>query len=213
MQLEVNKHDIFTDSVWSFMMPDHEHWKKQLEDIVTVEKNKDIHKFSIENKEDKPVQAHRTPWDSHCRYFAAFETQNIIKNIIIQSIRNDGWEVPTRMNAMNCWVNWYEKNQYANVHIHNCLLSAVYFVKVENSPSEFFFHRDDRFRLRKENEDSNIKMVTPKEGSVLFFTGCQSHSVSANTSDETRITMAVNFNGEYSSEFKPIDNPSPFEKL
>ena len=66
---------------------------------------------------------------------------------------------------------------------------------------------------QEENEDSNIKMITPKEGSVIFFTGCQSHSVSANTSDETRITMAINFNGQYSSEFKPIDNPSPFEKL
>ena len=213
MQVNVDKYEIFTDYMWSFMMPDHEHWKKQLEEIIKVEKNKSIHKFSIENKEDKPVQAHKTPWDSHCRYFAVFETQNIIKNIIIQSIRNDGWEVPTRMNAMNCWVNWYEKNQYANVHIHNCLLSAVYFVKVENSPSEFFFHRDDRFRLQKENQDSNIKMVTPKEGSVIVFSGCQSHSVSANTSNDTRITMAVNFNGEYSTEFKPVDNQSPFEKL
>ena len=49
MKIEVSKHDIFTDYMWSFMMPDHEHWKKQLEDIVTVEKNKDVHKFSMEN--------------------------------------------------------------------------------------------------------------------------------------------------------------------
>ena len=61
MKIEVSKHDIFTDCMWSFMMPDHEHWKKQLEDIVTVEKNKDVHKFSMENKENKPVQAHKTP--------------------------------------------------------------------------------------------------------------------------------------------------------
>jgi len=212
MQIEVNKHDIFTDSMWSFTMPDHEHWKKQLEDIITVEKNKNIHKFSMENKENKPVQAHKTPWDSHCRYFAVFETQNVIRNIITQSIKDDGWEVP-HLNPMECWINWYEKNQFAYKHVHNCILSAVYYVKVEKSPSEFFFHRDDRFRLQKENQDSNIKKVTPKEGSVIFFSGCQAHSVSANTSDETRITMAINFNGEYSTEFKPINNPSPFEKL
>jgi len=212
MQVEVNKHDIFTDSMWSFTMPNHEHWKKQLEDIITVEKNKDIHKFSMENKEDRPVQAHKTPWDSHCRYFAVFETAKIINNVIMQSIKDDGWEAP-QLNPLDCWINWYQKNQYANVHVHNALLSAVYFVNIEKSPSKFFFHRDDRFRLRKENEDSNIKMITPKEGSVIFFTGCQSHSVSANTSDETRITMAINFSGQYSSEFKPMDNPSPFEKL
>jgi len=212
MQVEVNKHDIFTDNMWSFVMPDHEHWKKQLEDIITVEKNKNIHKFSMENKENKPVQAHKTPWDSHCRYFAVFETQNVIRNIITQSIKDDGWEVP-HLNPMECWINWYEKNQFAYQHVHNCILSAVYYVKVEKSPSEFFFHRDDRFRLQKENQDSNIKKVTPKEGSVIFFSGCQAHSVSANTSDETRITMAINFNGEYSKEFKQINNPSPFEKL
>lgn len=212
MQVEVNKHDIFTDSMWSFTMPDHEHWKKQLEDIITVEKNKNIHKFSMENKENRPVKAHKTPWDSHCRYFAVFETAKIINNVIMQSIKNDGWEAP-QLNPLDCWINWYQKNQYANVHVHNALLSAVYFVNIEKSPSKFFFHRDDRFRLRKENEDSNIKMITPKEGSVIFFTGCQSHSVSANTSDETRITMAINFSGQYSSEFKPMDKPSPFEKL
>ena len=168
MQVEVNKHDIFTDNMWSFVMPDHEHWKKQLEDIITVEKNKNIHKFSMENKENKPVQAHKTPWDSHCRYFAVFETQNVIRNIITQSIKDDGWEVP-HLNPMECWINWYEKNQFAYKHVHNCILSAVYYVKVEKSPSEFFFHRDDRFRLQKENQDSNIKKVTPKEGSVIFF--------------------------------------------
>jgi hypothetical protein len=73
MQVNVDKQEIFTDYMWSFMMPDHEHWKKQLEEIIKVEKNKSIHKFSIENKENKPVQAHKTPWDSHCRYFAVLK--------------------------------------------------------------------------------------------------------------------------------------------
>jgi hypothetical protein len=203
MEIEVNKHDIFTDSFWSFTMPDHEHWKKQLEDIITVEKNKEKHNFSNENNENKPVQAHKTSWDSHYRYPSVFNIMNLISTTISQSIEQDGWETP-KLNTMNCWINWYEKNQYAKIHNHHNLLSVVYFAKIEKSPSEFFFHREDRFRLKKKNEDSNIKLLTPKEGSVIFFNGCQAHSVSANTSEETRITLAINFNGEYSSEFKPI---------
>ena len=60
-------------------------------------------------------------------------------------------------------------------------------------------------RLRKKNEEANTKLVEPKEGSVIFFTGCQSHSVSPNTSEKTRITLAANFVGEYVKNWNPYD--------
>ena len=202
MEIKVDKQEIFTDYVWSFMMPDHEHWKKEVENIVLIEKNKSIHNFSTENLENKPVQAHKTAWDSFLRYPAVLNILQIIAGTIQQAIEQEGWEAP-RLKPMDGWINWYEKNQFAHQHIHNTLLSAVYYVSSDNSPSEFFFHRDDRFRLRRENEDSNIKLVKPKEGSVIFFSGCQSHSVSANTSDETRITLATNFEGAYLEHWDP----------
>ena len=204
MKIEVNKQEIFTDYVWSFMMPDHEHWKKEIENIVLVEKNKSIHNFSTENLQDKPVRAHKTAWDSFRRYPAVFNIVKIIAAVIKESIEQEGWEAPN-LTAMDGWINWFEKNQFAHQHQHNTLLSAVYYVSSEHSPSEFFFHRDDRFRLRKENEESNIKLVKPKEGSVIFFTGCQSHSVSANTSDQTRITLAINYMGDYVKNWNPYD--------
>ena len=200
--VNVDKQEVFTDYVWSFMMPDHDHWKKEIENIVLIEKNKSMHNFSTENLENKPVQAHKTAWDSFARYPAVFNIIQIIAATIEQSIKQDGWEAP-RLRPLDGWINWYEKNQFAYKHVHNCILSAVYYVKSENSPSNFFFHRDDRFRLRREKEDSNTKLVKPKEGSVIFFTGCQWHSVSANTSDETRITLATNFQGEYTENWDP----------
>ena len=202
MEIKVDKQEVFTDYVWSFMMPDHEHWKKEVENIVLVEKNKALHNFSTENFQDRPVRAHKTAWDSFARYPAVFNIIQIIAATIEQSIKQDGWEAP-RLRPLDGWINWYEKNQFAYKHVHNCILSAVYYVKSENSPSNFFFHRDDRFRLRREKEDSNTKLVKPKEGSVIFFTGCQWHSVSANTSDETRITLATNFQGEYTENWDP----------
>ena len=150
MEIKVDKQEIFTDYVWSFMMPDHEHWKKEVENIVLIEKNKAIHNFSTENLENKPVQAHKTAWDSFLRYPAVLNILQIIAGTIQQAIEQEGWEAPN-LTAMDGWINWFEKNQFAHQHQHNTLLSAVYYVSSEHSPSEFFFHRDDRLRLRKEN--------------------------------------------------------------
>ena len=90
MKIEVNKQEIFTDYVWSFMMPDHEHWKKEIENIVLVEKNKSIHNFSTENLQDKPVRAHKTAWDSFRRYPAVFNIVEIIAAVIKESIEQEG---------------------------------------------------------------------------------------------------------------------------
>ena len=92
--VNVDKQAVFTDYVWSFMMPDHDYWKKEIENIVLIEKNKSLHNFSTENLEDKPVQAHKTAWDSHYRYPAIMNILKIISSAIQQSIKQDGWEAP-----------------------------------------------------------------------------------------------------------------------
>ena len=204
MEIKVDKQEVFTDYVWSFMMPNHEHWKKEIENIVLVEKNKALHNFSTENFQDRPVRAHKTAWDSFARYPAVFNIIEIIAATITKSIEQEGWEAP-KLSPVDGWINWFDKNQWAQEHEHNCLLSAVYYVSSDHSPSNFFFHRNDRFRLRKKNEESNTKLVKPKEGSVIFFTGCQTHSVSPNTSDKTRITLAANYMGEYLKNWDPYN--------
>ena len=165
MEIKVDKHAIFTDYVWSFTMPDHEHWKKEIENIITVEKNKSMHNFSTESLQDRPVRAHKTAWDSYARYPAVFNILKIISSTIRQSIQQDGWEAPT-LTPIDGWINWFEKDQFAHEHDHNCLLSAVYYVSSEHSPS---------------------------------------HSVSPNTSEKTRITLAANFVGEYVKNWNPYD--------
>ena len=44
----IESHTLFVDKMWSAKMPNHEVFKKQVEDIMTIEKNKDIHQFSTE---------------------------------------------------------------------------------------------------------------------------------------------------------------------
>ena len=103
MEIKVDKQEIFTDYVWSFMMPDHEHWKKEVENIVLIEKNKSIHNFSTENLENKPVQAHKTAWDSFLRYPAVLNILQIIAGTIQQAIEQEGWEAP-RLKPKDGWI-------------------------------------------------------------------------------------------------------------
>ena len=85
--VNVDKQEVFTDYVWSFMMPDHDYWKKEIENIVLIEKNKSLHNFSTENLEDKPVQAHKTAWDSHLKwYHSTAEIKSV--NLILYSKNN-----------------------------------------------------------------------------------------------------------------------------
>ena len=45
MKIRVDRQEIFTDYVWSFMMPDHDYWKKEIENIVLIEKNKSLQNY------------------------------------------------------------------------------------------------------------------------------------------------------------------------
>ena len=47
-----------------------------------------------------------------------------------------------------------------------------------------------------------MKQVTAKDGAVIFFDGSLQHSVSANKSQNTRITVAINYDVDYKEERK-----------
>ncbi len=65
----------------------------------------------------------------------------------------------------------------------------------------FFFHGDNNFVLTKKEDTktnfNNIKSIEVKNGTVLFFDGSLHHSVSQNTTDKKRITVAINYVPEY----------------
>ena len=107
---------------------------------------------------------------------------------------------------MDCWINWYKKNQYAQPHQHGGVLSVVLFVDVEKSDSKFFFHSNNNAVFIKKEETytnfSNTIQVDAKDGTVLFFDGSVRHSVSPNDTDNNRVTVAINFNPEYDEERK-----------
>jgi uncharacterized protein (TIGR02466 family) len=200
MNLEITKHNIFVEEAWSFIMPDHEKWRKEIKNIILVENNKEIHKHTTIPGGDCNIKAKRTAWDSHYRYPSIRSLTSELSNIIKEWIKQENFDAPA-IEIKDCWINWYGKNNHAVPHFHGVHLALVYFVDVEDSKADFLFIREDRYELiRKENNETfhnNMKYVKVKNGTVLMFNGALMHSVTPNLSNSTRITFAANYVVDY----------------
>jgi len=199
----INRIPIFTQEVFHFTMPNFEEWKKQIKQIILVEENKNIHKHDTSPEEACNVMAKRTAWNSHQRYQILDDLCKEIALHLENFIEEEGYDIP-KLVVNSCWINWYKKNQYAQPHKHGYQLSVVFFVDVEKSNGKFFFNSNDYTVLTKKDEAhtnfNNTVQVDAKDGTVLFFDGSITHSVSSNTTDNDRITVAINFQVSYAKE-------------
>ena len=197
--MEITKHNIFINEAWSFTMPNHEKWRKEIKDIILVENNKEIHHHTTIIPPTN-VKAKRTAWDSHFRYPQIRSLTDALAGIIEDWIKKENFDAPY-IKVHDCWINWYNKNDHAVPHVHGTHLSLVYFVDVEDAGAEFLFHKDGRFVLirKKDNEtfSNNLRSVKVKNGTVLMFSGGLTHFVTPNLSDNTRITFAANYEVSY----------------
>ena len=129
-----------------------------------------------------------------------FFYQYLLKNYLIDWIKQEDFDIPS-LDLEECWINWYKKNNYAQPHTHGAVLSVVVFIDVEDTDAKFFFHADNNLVLIKKKEDStnfsDVKYIQVKNGTVIFFDGSIRHSVSQNTTDKKRITVALNYGVEY----------------
>ena len=201
--VQINKIPIFTDEVFYFKLPNFDIWKKQIEQIVLVEDNKKIHGVDTSPEDSCNIHAKRTAWNSHVRYPILNDLCNEIKNYLIDWIKQEDFDIPS-LDLEECWINWYKKDEYANPHEHGNMLSCVLFVDVKDTNANFIFNSDRRTVLQKRDDTStnfsNLKILTPKDGTVIFFDGSLQHSVSANKSTNTRITVAINYDVDYKEE-------------
>jgi uncharacterized protein (TIGR02466 family) len=196
----IDRIPIFTQEVFHFTLPNFEEWKEQIKEIILVEENKNIHGHDTSPEEACNVMAKRTAWNSHQRYPILYTLCNEIKIYLKKFIEKEDYDIPD-LEVSDCWINWYGKNQYAQPHKHGDVLSVVLFVDVEKSNSKFFFYSNNNAVFVKENDVvsnfSNVKELSAKDGTVIFFDGSIYHSVSSNTTDNTRITIAINYNINY----------------
>ena len=196
MTTKINKHTIFTEEVCSFTLPNFNFYKDKIKQIIKVEEN--IASSAPEKKCN--VVAQRTSWNSHQRYPIMYDISEEMSTVLKQYVELEGYDIP-RLELFQCWINWYKKDEYANPHDHGHVLSCVLFVDVEDTDAHFIFNSNRRTILQKKEDTSinysNLKFLTPKNGTVIFFDGSVMHSVSPNQSDKTRITAAFNFRPDY----------------
>jgi len=202
----ITQHILFTEKLWSFQMPDHEHWKTQISNIMLVEKNKDKHKYSTQPLEECNVKAPRTSWDSHAQYPAVNHISNIIMKTFLPEIwKTEKFKVPG-VCIESSWINFYTKNHYAVAHHHRpSIYSIVYFVKVPKNSCKFLVYNEKRILESELDENKYELTVDAVEGTVIVFHGNVVHSVTPNQSDETRITLAANYHVHYPKERETDD--------
>jgi uncharacterized protein (TIGR02466 family) len=201
--VDINRFSIFKSEVFSFELPNFNFWKQQIEQIILVEDNKNIHGQDTSPDERCNVMAKRTAWNSHMRYPTLDLLCQEIAKPIEEFVVKEGYDIP-ELEPANCWVNWYQKDNFSHPHSHGSHLSAVLFVDVEKTDARFFFHANHNLVLIKKQDVisnfSNLKEVQAKDGTVIFFDGSVKHSVSPNNTNNTRVTMAVNYKVNYKQE-------------
>ena len=203
--IDIQKHSIFTEYVYSFDMPNFDFWKKQINEIVKVEDNQD-HNLSTDLKFSSNVKAKRTAWDTHHRYQSMFNIACEFVKILQSFVESEGFDAP-KIDISQLWINWYAKNQLAVPHRHNNHLSLVFFVDVEKTDTFFLIHKEYKncFLMKKEDKTTyNNKVVEMKvkDGTCIMFDGGLYHSTTPNLTNNLRTTLAANFEVHYPTRKK-----------
>ena len=114
-------------------------------------------------------------------------------------------EINQSLKLSNLWININGYKDFNLRHTHpNCLISGVFYVKVPDESSRItFFHpsfhlmmREWRKTLKFNNYTSSIWDINPQKGRLLLFPSWLEHEVSANLSQENRISISFNIIGE-----------------
>ena len=114
-------------------------------------------------------------------------------------------ELCQKVKLRNLWININGYKDLNTRHTHpNCLISGVFYVKVPDESSRIrFFHpsfhlmmREWRKTLKFNNYTSSIWDINPQKGRLLLFPSWLEHEVSANLSQENRISISFNIVGE-----------------
>ena len=66
--MQIVKHPLFVEKCWSFPLIKHEEYKRRIDQIILVEKNKEKHEHTTEADTKCNVFAWRSDWNSHKNY-------------------------------------------------------------------------------------------------------------------------------------------------
>jgi uncharacterized protein (TIGR02466 family) len=125
---------------------------------------------------------------------------NVLKNYIItianqflKHLESDN----IQLKIDSSWINYYKTNQYQSTHHHlpSSKISGVYYLKTNEQDGNLVFHRSMYpfpFGKNPSNLLQEFFEYTPKVGRIILFPSWAQHSVNANMTEDTRISISFN---------------------
>lgn len=101
-----------------------------------------------------------------------------------------------RLKLAESWINYTDKYQYQEFHKHGSYpIAGVYYLKTNGKDGNIRFRCPiERYMFDVDNLHSHHNIEHPPvEGKLLLFPGWLEHSVRANLTDDTRISISFNF--------------------
>lgn len=118
---------------------------------------------------------------------------------VCQEVSNT-WKLDQQIIVTNLWINVNRKHNFNYPHFHpKSLFSGVYYVSATTNSGNLVIKRPDIQEHYVDNFDSIYTQknycIIPKTGLFVIFPSYLNHFVEPNLSDETRISIAINFDG------------------
>ena len=194
---------------FTHLFPQSYYWKGKIDNLPLLTE-------SCNKKEN--LKERFSPFEDACllKTFEFVDKSVVIKSLstVLETFTTDLMTKSLRKNASikfkECWLNLYYKNFYQESHTHNNpdtgndhkTFSGVIFLNAGEEYSKFRFN-NSLSNLRTHNiTDHNVYFATIKymPGDVIIFPCETQHYVTAHKSNDTRMTIAFNF--EVESELK-----------
>lgn len=196
-------------------------WKAELEPQVHRRLNENILSTLVGIRQTQPDLVSGQPWqsDQDLHKLKEFgELVSCLNDAIVNvleflKIGQEDFEIT------GIWANMNPPNAAHKMHSHpNNFLSGVYFVRTHEGADTINFHdprsqteiiRPPVMELTAENTDQVVVRV--KNGTILVFPSWLTHSVDANQSDETRVSVSFNvmFSAYPEKMSKPLWSATP----
>lgn len=214
---EAVQHSLFSQKCWSFKLPRHEEYKKLINQILLLDKNDPDFRLPtgagtdfLRDRQQTYVYAWKSDWNIHLSFPILAQLCEDIKPYFNKIIKDEKLKNAVKIDVTQAWINKYEKGDYAIQHRHeNDSWVVNYMMKIpKDNTSIFRVHNPLGITYDSDlNENKAVLDINAPEGTVILCPGAIEHSVTPNTSDETRVTVIIHYRlfPKWSEEVKEKD--------
>ena len=189
--IDYGKMELFPTPVYTAMIPDFDEYRN---DIIDYTRN---YKSEYETVQVSNMGGYQSSSDIHQDPNFHSLCNKIWDDVLMPAVdmMSASFEVNdfpgTKFSLNNVWFNSNPKGAWNMPHTHpHCFYSGVLWVKAPAESGEQILHSPHSHSLY--GLDHNVWTIPPEEGRVVLFPSNLQHHVSANTSENERISLSFN---------------------